>query len=163
MKKKKWFVLVVGLLAVLVIAVFGRKVSGNMADQAIENSDLTEEKVQEAEQKTEKAEDGDQKMEEEATGNGTAVENRETAEEKAEAVDLKMNEVQASDRYRNMSLKERRELASDILLQLEQDGYIIGLSYDEDSCTYSFEYADGTLGGWRIESFASQDGSMPVN
>ena len=92
-----------------------------------------------------------------------AIESSETAEEIIEAVDKKMSEALASDRYREMSLSERRELASGILLQLEQDGYITGLSYNEDSFMYSFEYIDGTLGGWSIKDFSAQDGLLPMN
>lgn len=93
----------------------------------------------------------------------TAIESSETDEKKIEAVDKKMSEALESDRYREMSLSERRELASDILLQFERDGYIIGLSYDEDSFMYSFEYIDGTLGGWYIKDFSAQDGLLPMN
>lgn len=119
--------------------------------------------IQSNEPAEEKAELGDKWMDEAVTGGDTAIESSESVEEKVEYVDKKMNEALASDIYSKMSLTERRELASDILSQLEQDGYITELSYDDDSSLYSFEYIDGTLGGWRIEDFSAQDGLLPMN
>ena len=172
MKKIKPLVLVVAIVAFLMIFLFGRKAYGNMTDTAIESSETAEEKAESMESAKEKDELGDEKMNEPATGGGTAnaanmtdtaIESSETAEEKIEVVNKKMSETLASDRYCEMSLSERRELASGILLQLEQDGYITELLYNEDSFMYSFEYIDGTLGGWSIKDFSVQDDLLPMN
>lgn len=153
MEKIKPLVYIIGIFAFLMIFMFGQKVYGNMTDRNIESNESTEEKV----------EDTKEKMNEAVTGSDTAIESSETDEEKVEIVDQKMNEVLSSDEYSNMSLSERKELASGILLQLEQDGYISEVLYSEDGSMYSFEYSDGTLGGWCIKDFSAQDGMLPMN
>lgn len=137
MKKLKTWFFVIGIFVCLIVFAFGRKVYGNMTMQGDESAE-------------EKMELGEKKM-------------NETDEEKVEYVDEKMNEALASDKYREMSLTERREFADDLLSQFEQEGYITGLQYNEDGLMYSFEYADGTLGGWRIEDFSSKEGVLPMN
>lgn len=150
MKKIKPWVFVIGIVVFLMIFMLGRNAYGNMTIKSNESSE-------------EKVELGDKKMDETVTGGDTAIESSESSEEKVEYADKKMNEALTSDTYSKMSLAERRELASDILLQLEQDGYITGLSYSEDGFMYSFEYIDGTLGGWCIKDFSGQDGLLPMN
>lgn len=150
LKKIKPLVFIVIILAFIMILLFFRTAYGNMTVQG----------NQSAESKTEM---GDEKMSGEVPGGSTGTESSESAEEKVAAVDKKMNDVLAGDEYNEMSLPERKELASDLLSQLERDGYITGLLYDDDSFTYSFEYADGTLGGWRIKDFSDQDDLLPMN
>lgn len=161
-KIKPWF-FAIGLVVFLMVFMIGRKAYGNMAMQGNKPAGET-------------IELGDGKMDETLTGSDTATdttintiiensepESSESDEAKVEYVDEKMNEALTSDEYSKMSLTEREELASGILSQLEQDGYITGLLYDENSYTYSFEYIDGTLGGWRIKDFSAQDGLLPIN
>lgn len=158
MKKiKPWF-FAIGIVVCLMIFMIGRKAYGSMA-------------MQDNKSAGENVELGDEKMDETVTGSGSAtdtainteIESSRSVEEKAAYADEKMNEALTSDEYNKMSLTERRELASGILSQLEQDGCITGLLYDEDSFMYSFEYIDGTLGGWRIKDFSAQDGLLPMN
>lgn len=78
-------------------------------------------------------------------------------------VDNKLNEAVSSEEYKNMTLEERVEFAHELLLQLEQGGYIKRLIYDSDNYMYSFEYSDGILGGWKIEDFKIKDGLIPTN
>lgn len=156
-KIKPWF-LPIGIVVFLMVFMIGRKAYGNMTMQGNKPAGET-------------IELGDENMDETLTGSDTAidtainttVESSESDEAKVEYVDEKMNEALTSDEYSKMSLTERKELASGILSQLEQDGYIIGLLYDENSYTYSFEYIDGTFGGWRIKDFSAQDGLLPLN
>ena len=103
-----------------------------------------------------------------AYGNRAAKNSEPSKEEASSAdqvayVDQKMDEVLTSEEYNEMSSAERSERASEILSQLEKEGYITGVSYDEDSLLYSFEYSDGTLGGWQIEDFSGKDGLLPMN
>lgn len=154
MKKiKPWF-FAIGIVVFLMIFTFGRRAYGNMTIQGNKSA-------------KENVELGDEKMDEIVTDSDTArdttIESRESDEEKVEYADEKINEALISDKYNKMSLTERKELASGILSQLEQDGYITGLLYDENSYMYSFEYIDKTLGGWCIKDFSAQDGSLPMN
>lgn len=158
MKKiRPWF-FAIGIVVFLMIFTIGRKAYGNMAMQdnksAGENVELGDEKMDETVKGSDTATD---------TAINTGIESSDSIEEKVAYVDEKMNEALASDEYNKMSLTERKELASGILSQLEQDGYITGLLYDEDSFMYSFEYIDGMLGGWRIKDFSAQDGFLPMN
>ena len=53
-----------------------------------------------------------------------------------------INQEATSEKYRNMSLTERKEYVQGILSQLESDGYIKYLIYDSDNYLFSFEYID---------------------
>lgn len=152
MKKTKHMFLIVGICAFLIIFLLAKKAYGSMADIA----GITDTAIK-------NSESGDEKMKETVTDSDTAIKSSGSDEEKAEYADKKMSEVLSGGEYSKMSLTERKELASGILSQLEQDGYITGLSYNEDSYMYSFEYIDGTLGGWSIKDFSAQKGRLPMN
>lgn len=74
-----------------------------------------------------------------------------------------INQEATSEKYKNMSLEERKEYVQGILSQLEKGGYIKYLLYDNDNYLFSFEYSNGTLGGWMIKDFAASDGLIPMN
>lgn len=156
MNRKKILILIVGILAFLAVFVAGRKVYGNMEERTAESGEPAEGGALSEDKSEEKKMD-------EAAAEDTATDDGESAEEKAAYAGRVIEEAMADDSYRDMSLEERSALASGTLSRLEQDGYITGVTYDEDSLLYSFEYIDGTLGGWRIEDFSGQDGLLPMN
>lgn len=89
--------------------------------------------------------------------------NNELIQSKIELVDEKIHELIASDMYAEASFQERENLVSTMLMQLEQDRYIFHLSYDKTGGLFSFQYADRTLGGVRIDDFSQQVDELPIN
>lgn len=82
---------------------------------------------------------------------------------KVDYVDEKIGELITSDLYREGSLEKREELSSTMLSQLKEEGYIVNLSYSKTDRLFSFQYADGTLGGIKIEDFSSNSDALPMN
>lgn len=156
MIRKKNLIIVAGIFAFLAVFTVGQKVYGNMGGRTAESGASVEGEAMSGDNLGENGMD-------EAVTEDAATKGGESAEEKAAYAGKVIEEAMADGGYSEMSLEERKELASGILKQLEQDGYITGVSYDEASLLYAFEYIDGTLGGWRIEDFSGQAGLLPMN
>ena len=86
-----------------------------------------------------------------------------SVQDKVDYVDEKIEELITCDLYREGSLEEREKMSSMMLSQLKKEGYIAHLSYSSTDGLFSFQYADGTLGGIKIEDFNSNPSDLPIN
>lgn len=77
-------------------------------------------------------------------------------------VDEKLDALLSGADYKAGSLQERKELAQAVLSQLEAENYISKLFYQEEQAQFTFQYADGTLGGIALQDFSQGDG-LPMN
>ena len=84
-------------------------------------------------------------------------------QKKVDYVNNLLNDLYRADNYKNGTRNQRKELAGEILSRMEKDGYISQVYYDEDTRSYSFQYADGSLGGVSLKSFAAEEGKEPMN
>lgn len=83
--------------------------------------------------------------------------------QKTAFVDEKLDALVASAPYEGGSIQERKELASQVLSELENNGYIYQLSFDGQAGLFSFQYADRTLGGLQIKASTNRPGELPMN
>ena len=86
-----------------------------------------------------------------------------TEQNKMEYVDEKITELTTSSAYQDGTLQQRQALADELLTGLAKDGYITDLVYDELGEMYSFQYADGSLGGLMLKDFRTPPGAIPMN
>lgn len=78
-------------------------------------------------------------------------------------VNEQINIVMKSKLYEKSSLSKRKELAYCLLLQLENSDCIKNVLYDNTNHLFSFQYLDGTLGGWKLVDFKSHSDNLPIN
>lgn len=79
------------------------------------------------------------------------------------SVDEQIQGLIKSDAYKNGTILERKKLVGEQLRQLAYDGYISHLLYDKQNALFSFQYADGSLGGIQLTDFNHQFSSLPIN
>lgn len=84
-------------------------------------------------------------------------------QEKVKHVDEQIAALTADTAYQDGTLEERRDLAQAALTQLEKEGYLTQLNYDGEQDLFSFQYADGSLGGVYLADFSSSGGGLPMN
>lgn len=68
-------------------------------------------------------------------------------------IDNRISEVTDSEEYSNATIEERKQMVLVVLTDLESNGYIKNLYYDEDSETFTFQYYNDVLGGVMIKEF----------
>ncbi len=87
----------------------------------------------------------------------------ETVESKVDLVNDEIGQLIESDDYIKASIEEKEEFASILLNKLENQGYIKGLYYDKENSLFSFQYADGTLGGIQMDDFNKEIDGLLMN
>ena len=68
-------------------------------------------------------------------------------------VDEELHDLLSSDEYMNKSQAEKKIACENLLKELENNGEIKNLQYDEDSELFSFEYKNSVLGGVSLKEF----------
>lgn len=84
-------------------------------------------------------------------------------QDKMSYTDEKIKELTASEAYQDGSIQQRRALAEELLNQLTEGGYISGVVCDEAGEMFSFQYANGVLGGLMLKEFTTPPGGLPMN
>lgn len=80
----------------------------------------------------------------------------------------KIREISESSKYKEASIKERKEQMEPVLTELKQKRYIKNLKYYDDNYLFSFQYSNGYLGGVYIKSLEDEhcndlDEPLPIN
>lgn len=78
-------------------------------------------------------------------------------------VDNEISTVLNSDQYKNSNQKEREDLISKILKDLEKEKLIKNLSYDNKNYLFSFQYVDNSLGGVQLQDFNAKQDKLFIN
>jgi hypothetical protein len=80
-------------------------------------------------------------------------------EERTDCADERIRELLDDAAYRDGDAETRKALAAEVLHALEKEHCIKALYYDPKNQMYSYQYADGSLGGLTMTDF--QD-SVPL-
>lgn len=75
--------------------------------------------------------------------------------ERDDYVDTKIREAIDSREYKDASYSERQTHICKLLTELELDGYIDSIYYDEENKMFTFIYSSGIPGGVYLEDFTS--------
>ena len=73
-----------------------------------------------------------------------------------DAVDEQIDVLLQSDAYVYADFEQKKELANELLLHLQQEKLISHCTYSEENSLFSFEYADHSLGGISLVDFTDR-------
>ena len=82
-------------------------------------------------------------------------------ERRVDRADQEIAALVDTEAFQNGSLQEREALAFGLMSELRKGGCVSDVFYEDG--LFSFQYADGTLGGLMIEDFSQKVGDIPVN
>lgn len=69
--------------------------------------------------------------------------------------DTRIGELVNSDEFARMDISERSEKARRLLEELQSEGLISNVYYDEGNSQYAYSYSDGSAGSISLERFRS--------
>lgn len=73
-----------------------------------------------------------------------------------EAVDEQIDVLLQSDSYISADFEQKKKLANELLLHLQQEKLISHCTYPEENSLFSLEYADHSLGGIYLVNFTDR-------
>ncbi len=87
----------------------------------------------------------------------------ESPDSKAAYAQEQIDQMMDSKNYQQADKQEKTKMAKTVLKELESRQYIKNLYYDESGELFSFEYANGILGGIQMRDFSGEEDGLMMN
>ncbi len=117
---------------------------------------LTSQNSEKTEESTESSKADDNSKDDESSKQESSTSSDEFTDEELQAMDITDERISAltmTDEYRNGDIEKRKELATEVLNKLAEEGFVIKDSIYADDNIVSFTYKGGALGGIQIKEF----------